>query len=433
MKSLKSCLLLCLCTTYIPFSWAKIIPWTPALPSSIDVFSGSPQQLADLTGDRLFIYAHPRQSLQLPTFKQAAAQSVQFYSSAVVLPIPEAQVKKHLLNYQGYAGLFPALKSARILESRGHIQQVCYQVHIPTPIPVLNFKENVVMQHHVSENSIETLIVDAPIPYGAGRLEWFALGANKTLVTVTQWGDLNQPKGFLFSKILNALPEAKLGIPAGTNAFLLEALQQRFKSQSSIPLSASQIPQVHFNAGQIQKITQLSQQSAQPVSFILPARQLKYGQASENMRFSSSFHYYPQPVQKLQPWLAADASQQLFPRQIRKVELNPVNRQQMDANYKVSVGLGVIQIPFDFKLRYQQPSPLQSQFDAIGGDLKFVKAGMKLLPQAHGTLFQMTSSMKIHDQAPFLLRAMRSMPYHDILPAVGANTVYTLKVQQKLK
>ena len=151
------------------------------------------------------------------------------------------------------------------------------------------------------------------------------------------------------------------------------------------------------------------------------------------MRFSSSFHYYPQPVQKLQPWLTVDASQQLFPRQIRKVELNPVNRQQMDANYKVSVGLGVIQIPFDFKLRYQQPSPLQSQFDAIGGDLKFVKAGMKLLPQAHGTLFQMTSSMKIHDQAPFLLRAMRSMPYHDILPAVGANTVYALKVQQKLK
>lgn len=433
MKSLKSCLLLCLCTTYTPFSWAKIIPWTPALPSSIDVFSGGPQQLADLTGDRLFIYAHPRQSLQLPTFKQAAAQSVQFYSSAVILPIPEAQVKKHLSNYQGYAGLFPALKSAKILESHGHIQQVRYQVHIPTPIPVLNFKENVVMQHHVSENSIQTLIVDAPIPYGAGRLEWFALGTNKTLVTVTQWGDLNQPKGFLFSKILNALPEAKLGIPAGTNAFLLEALQQRFKSQSSIPLSANQIPQIHFNSRQIQKITQLSQQSAQPVSFILPARQLKYGQASENMRFSSSFHYYPQPVQKLQPWLAADASQQLFPRQIRKVELHPVNSQQMDANYKVSVGLGVIQIPFDFKLRYQQSSPLQSKFDAIGGDLKFVKAGMKLLPQAHGTLFEMTSSMKIHDQAPFLLRAIRSMPYHDILPAVGANTVYALKVQQKLK
>jgi len=41
--------------------------------------------------------------------------------------------------------------------------------------------------------------------------------------------------------------------------------------------------------------------------------------------------------------------------------------------------------------------------------------------------------MKIHDQAPFLLKAMRSLPYHDMLPAVGGNTVYALKVQQKLK
>ncbi|KGT46805.1 MULTISPECIES: hypothetical protein [Acinetobacter] len=432
MNPLKSVLLLAIFTATIPASWAKIITWTPSLPSSVDVFT-SPQQLADLAGDRLLIYAHPKQSVQLPTLKKASTQKAQFYSSAVVLPVPEAQVKKLLLNYQGYVGLFPALKNAKVLEAQGNIQQVRYQVHIPTPIPVLNFKENVVMQHQVGDHHIDTLIIDAPIPYGAGRLEWFALGPNKTLVTVTQWGDLDQPKGFLFSKILNALPEAKLGIPAGTNAFLMEALQQRFKPQNSAVLPTGQIPQVQLNTSQIQKISQLSQQSGQPVSFILPAYQVKFGQSLENMRFSSSFHYYPQPAQKLQPWLAADASQQLFPRQIRKVELKPVNSQQLDANYKVSVGLGVIQIPFDFKLRYQQPNPLQSQFDAVGGDLKFVKAGMKLLPQGQGTLFQMISSMKIHDQAPFLLRAMRSLPYHDVLPAVGANTVYALKVQKKLK
>src|SRR5690606_119400 len=114
-------------------------------------------------------------------------------------------------------------------------------------------------------------------------------------------------------------------------------------------------------------------------------------------------------------------------------DIHPISTQQADAHYKVSVGMGVIQIPFDFKLRYQQNSPFQSQFDAMGGDVKSVKAGMTLLPQGQGTLLQMTSSMKIHDQAPFFLCAMRSLPFHEVLPAVGANTVYALKVQQQLK
>lgn len=72
-------------------------------------------------------------------------------------------------------------------------------------------------------------------------------------MTVTQWGDLNQPQGFLFSKILNALPEAKLGIPAGTNAFLLEALQQRFKYPAAIALNTA-VPQVQLSNQQTQKL-----------------------------------------------------------------------------------------------------------------------------------------------------------------------------------
>lgn len=432
MKKLKQCMLIGVLLGTSATALAKIIPWNAEVPSSLSAYSGNAQQLAELTGERILIYAHPTRHTQLPTLNNNAASKAQYYSAAVVLPVAEAQVEKLLQHYPNYVGLFPTLKSAKVLEQQGSIQQVKYQIHIPTPIPVLNFKESVVMQHHQANNSISSLIIDAPIPYGAGKLEWFALGPHKTLVTVTQWGDLNQPKGFLFSKILNALPEAKLGIPPSTNAFLLEALQQRFKNKHATAL-ATQVPQMKFNAQQLQKIAQLSQKSGQPVSFLLPNHQVKDGAASENLRFSSTYQYFPNPVEKLQPWLMAEATQQLFPRQIKKVELHPVNPQNIDANYKVSVGLGVIQIPFNFKMRFYQPDALQNHFSANGGDLKLVKGSMRLLPQSDGTLFHITSSMKIHDQAPFLLRAMRSMPYHDVLPALGGNTVYALKVQQKLR
>lgn len=427
------CSLLVLCCLFaIPVS-AKIIPWKEQIPSSLSVFQGKAQPLADLTVNRILIYAHPAQSITLPTFKNPQSMTGKFYTGAVVVPANSQNVARLLSNYTQYKGLFPTLKSAKVLEQQGAITQMKYQVHIPTPIPILNFKENVVMQHHLTANSISTIVLDAPIPYGAGKIEWFDLGSNKTLITITQWGDLNHPKGFLFSTILKAIPEAKLGIPSGTNAFLLEALQQHFKIPTYQTLKAGELPETQLNSSQIQKIAVLSQQSQEPVSFILPSNKVPYQHGLESLRFSSSYQYFAKSPQQMQHWLNAPAYQELFPRQIKNIEIKKIDPNTFDADYKISVGLGVINIPFDFKLRFDYPNSLENEFDAVGGDLQFVRGGMQLIPQGNGTLLNVTSAMKIHDKAPFLLRAMRSMPYHDMLPAIGGNTVLALKIKQKMK
>jgi hypothetical protein len=423
-------ILCCLMGTQVS---AKIIPWKEQIPSSLSVFQGKAQSLADLTTNRILIYAHPAQSITLPTFKNPQSMTGKFYTGAVVVPANSQNVARLLSNYSQYNGLFPTLKSAKVLEQQGSITQMKYQVHIPTPIPILNFKENVVVQHHLTANSISTIVLDAPIPYGAGKIEWFDLGSNKTLITLTQWGDLNQPKGFLFSTILKAIPEAKLGIPSGTNAFLLEALQQHFKTPTYQTLKVGELPETHLSSSQIQKIAALSQQSQEPVSFILPSNKVPYQHGLESLRFSSSYQYFAKSLQQLQHWLSAPAYQELFPRQIKDIEIKKIDPNTFDADYKISVGLGVINIPFDFKLRFDYPNSLENEFQAVGGDLQFIRGGMQLIPQGNGTLLNITSAMKIHDKAPFLLRAMRSMPYHDMLPAIGGNTVLALKIRQKMK
>lgn len=160
---------------------------------------------------------------------------------------------------------------------------------------------------------------------------------------------------------------------------------------------------------------------------------MPYQHGLESLRFSSSYQYFAKSPQQLQHWLNAPSFQELFPRQIKDIDIKKVDPNTFDADYKISVGLGVINIPFDFKLRFDYPNSLENEFHAVGGDLQFVKGGMQLIPQGTGTLFKVTSAMKIHDQAPFLLRAMRSMPYHDMLPALGGNTVLALKIKQKMK
>jgi hypothetical protein len=433
MQNNKKWSLLILCCLVGSQVSAKIIPWKEQIPSSLNVFQGKAQPLADLTANRILIYAHPAQAITLPTFKRPQSMMGKFYTGAVVVPTSSQNVARLLGNYNGYNGLFPTLKSAKVVEQQGNITQMKYQVSIPTPIPILNFKENVVMQHHFTANSISTIVLDAPIPYGAGKIEWFDLGNNKTLITVTQWGDFNHPKGFLFSTILNALPEAKLGIPSGTNAFLLEALQQHFKAPSYQTLKAGELPETPLSSSQVQKIAALSQLSQEPVSFILPSNKVPYPHGLESLRFSSSYQYFAKNPHHMQRWLNAPAYQELFPRQIKDIDIKKIDPNTFDADYKISVGLGVINIPFDFKLRFDYPNSLENQFDAVGGDLQFVKGGMQLIPQGNGTLLNVTSAIKIHDQAPFLLRAMRSMPYHDMLPAIGGNTVLALKIKQKMK
>ncbi|MCK4079222.1 MULTISPECIES: SRPBCC family protein [Acinetobacter] len=412
---------------------AQIITWTEQIPSSLSPFQGNIQTLAGLTGDRIFIYAHPKQNIQLPTFQAQQKIQGKYYSGAVIVPTSSQNIAKLLTHYRNYAGLFPTLKSAKIQAQQGNITQVKYQIHIPTPIPVLNFKEQVLMQHQYSNNSIATLVIDAPVPYGAGKIEWFDIGNQRTLVTITQWGDLNQPKGFLFSKILNAIPEAKLGIPGATNAFLLEALQRRYKISTTQNLKAGTLPEFQLSTAQRQKIVKLSQQSQEPVSFILSGYQVPYQQGTEAMRFSTSYQYLAQNPEQLKPWLQPPSFKSLFPRQIKNVQSKQLNPQQLDADYQVSVGLGVISIPFDFKLRFDYPNSLQNVFHAVGGDLKYIQGGMQLDAYGQGTVLKLTSAVKIHDQAPFLLRTMRSLPYHDMLPAIGGNTILALKIKQRVK
>lgn len=431
MKKIIMSVLLCTCWMSTT-SWARMIHWQADVPSSLDLFQGQAHALANLAADRIVIFAHPTQHIRLPTMGTRQSKIGQYQSAAVVVPTNSKNVARLLSNYSNYAGLFPTLKSAEVVEQHGNLSQVRYKIHIPTPIPVLNFKESVLMQHQLQGNSLTSLILEAPVPFGAGKIEWFELDKNHTLITITQWGDLDQPKGFLFSKILKALPDAKLGIPAGTNGFLLESLQRRFKAFSSETLAAGQLPKLQLNRNQLEKISQLSQRSQAPVSFILPAQRVPYGQNYELMRFSSSYQYYSQNPSKLQHWIAAPAFQKLFPRQVKEMQITKLNAKTIDADYKISVGLGVINIPFDFKMRFDYPDLLQNQYTATGGDLQFVRGSMQIHPQQQGSLLQLTSAMKIDDKAPFLLRAMRSLPYHDMLPALGGNTVFALKVKEKL-
>ena len=85
MKGLIPYLLMSSTLFAISPAFAKITPWIPNLPSSLDVFQGNSQQLAELTGERILIYAHPASKTHLPTFKTASSSKSQFYSAAVVL------------------------------------------------------------------------------------------------------------------------------------------------------------------------------------------------------------------------------------------------------------------------------------------------------------------------------------------------------------
>ena len=410
-------------------SFAKLVTWTDNIPSALKPFDNNAQQIAAIAQDNILIYAHPATKTSLPTLNKQPQPIAKFSTAAIVVPVSSQEVAKTLSHYTQYVGLFPTLKSAKVIETAGPVSQLKYRISIPTPIPVLNFNEDVVMQHQIGQNSISTMVIDGPIPYALGKFEWFNLADNKTLVTLTQWGDLNQPQGFLFKKILNAFPEVKLAIPNGSSAFVLEALKNKYTTKKVTPLNAGQLPSPQLNTAQINKIVQVSANSQQPVSFVLNPATVPYTHGREVLRFSTSYQYFNAAPQQMQKWIQPTSYKEILPKQIKNIKTMPVNTQGQDTEFKVSVGLGVISIPFDFKMHFSYPKPTENNFYANGGDLRYLKGQIQFLPQGNDTLLKMTTTVKIDEKAPFLLRVARSLPYHEMLPAVGINALFAQKIK----
>lgn len=409
---------------------AQIIAWKDTIPSSLQPFQNNAQQLAHLTQDKILIFAHPPIKTALPTSLKNPNPTAHFTSSALIVPVSTATVEKTLSHYSQYVGLMPNLKSAQVLERGNGIAQVKYKISIPTPIPILNLNEDIILQHQLSHNSLASIVIDAPIPYAVGKFEWFSLGDNTTLLTLTQWGDLDQPKGFLIGKILSAIPEAKWGIPSGTHAFILESLRKKWLGNPVTALNAGQLPSTQLSPQQLNKIAQISQVSQQPVSLIHRPTSMPYAHGREAMRFVTTYQHYVQRPQQLQKWTQPANYKSLFPRQIKSISTGALKDKSQDAVFKVSVGLGVISIPFQIKINFKYPSATENEFSANGGDLKYLKGEMQFLPEKSGSLLKITSAVKIDEQAPFLLRAVRSLPYQELLPAVGANVVFAQKIRQ---
>ena len=410
-------------------SFAKLVTWTDNIPSALKPFDNNAQQIAAIAQDNILIYAHPATKTSLPTFSKQTQPIAKFSTAAIVVPVSSQEVAKTLSNYTQYVGLFPTLKSAKVIETAGAISQLKYRISIPTPIPVLNFNEDVVMQHQIGQNSISTMVIDGPIPYALGKFEWFNLTNNKTLVTLTQWGDLNQPQGFLFKKILNAFPEVKLAIPNGSSVFVLEALKNKYTAKKVTGLTEGQLPSPQLNTAQINKIVQVSANAQQPVSIVLNPVTVPYTHGREVLRFTTSYQYLNATPQQLQRWTQPLSYKEIFPKQIKSIKTTVLNTQAQDADFKVSVGLGVISIPFDFKMHFSYPKATENNFYANGGDLRYLKGQIQFLPQGNNTLLKMTTTIKIDEKAPFLLKAARSLPYHEMLPALGANAIFAQKVK----
>lgn len=429
MNTFHAIICLLLLSSISPISFAKLISWTDNIPSGIKPFDHNAQQVAAIAQDNILIYSHPAVKTALPTLKSNTQPLAKFSTAAIVVPVNSQDVAKILSNYTQYVGLFPTLKSAKVIEQAGNISQVKYKISIPTPIPVLNFNEDVVFQHQIGQNSISSLVIDAPIPYGLGKFEWFSLGDKKALITLTQWGDLNQPQGFLFKQIISAFPELKLGVPQTTNAFILEALKNRLTTKKVTALNAGQFANPQLNSAQVNKIAQVSANSQQPISIILNPSTVPYTHGRETLRFTTTYQYFKTPPQNMQKWTQPKSYKEVFPKQIKSITTSALNQQGQDAEFKVSVSLGVINIPFDFKMHFTYPKPTENNFNSNGGDLRFLKGQIQFFPQGNDTLLKMTTTIKVDEKAPFLLRAARSLPYHEMLPAVGANAIFVQKIK----
>ncbi len=414
---------------------AKILTWIdPQIPSALAPFDGQASRLASLAEQNILVFQQPKQATATPTVNGIRRyQNVSFNTSALVVSATPSEVRKLLSDYTRYVGLFPSLTEAQPLSSQDNISQVQYRIQIPVPVPLLSVDEKIILQHQLSDQRLSTLVIDSPVQYGLGQFEWFALPNGKTLVTLTQWGDLNSPKGFLFTTLLKALPEAKLGVPNGVGAFVLESLRRRFDPDPSVgtvyPMPQI-VPQHMLSSTQTQQVKQLIQRSGgQSVVFAHPPVWLRTAKRPEKLFFSTSYAHIKASPEIMFAHLAEPSRYQKLFRQIKKIDLRPNTDQTTDVNIRIGLGLGVIYIPYQVKLRTQKANPTTAVYQANGGDIEFLNGRLQAQAwDSHSSLVSMTSGGKIGDNAPFLISIGKAMPYADMLPSIGAAPILIERV-----
>lgn len=425
----------CLSLLMLP-TWcmAALVTWQNPTPSALTPFDNNAKVVAELAGNQIFLYSHPRQNISFQTAKGLKSyNNVQFTTGAFVVNASPQKILQTIQDYQHYVGLFPTLKKAKILEQQQNIKQVEYEVSVPTPIKVLNFNEDVTIQHHITSNRLSSLFIDSPIQFGLSNIEWFPIDAQRSLITVTHWSDTESVKGFLISTILKAMPEAKVAMPYAVNTFVMESLRIKFNGKGTPnALRAGAVPEKTLTATQYQRLIELSKKTAQPISFVHHALNVPYKHGNEVMRFTTSFQFFNANAEKTKTLLTPTIYQQLFPKYVRKIEMLPNPDKSNDAVIYIRAGLGVITIPFTLRLRFMPAVNNTVDMFAVGGDLRLMKTKMEIDQYQQNSVWKMTSAAQIDETAPFLLRAMRSLPYHDVLPTAAIAKVIADKARGQL-
>jgi hypothetical protein len=413
----------------------SLINWVDPTPSALQPFDGDVEALADLVGSSLLFYPQTKKTITLPYQNGPKTyQNVQYVTGAMIVPASSEEVEKLLTNYAGYSQLFPKMTSSVIQknEQDNDVEEnnkdsgrtiVKYKMRVDVPIPLLSFNENFIIQHEKTRNSISSLILESPVQYGSGKFEWFALKNGKTLVTLTHWGDLDRPKGFLVSTIFRAMPEIKMAIPHAVEGFVLESLRQHFYPNfSSKPLPIKNIvPVMNLRAEQKTKVIQLLRQGG-VVQFNHQPVWLAKKDGTEKLWFVSSFYNMPAQVAKTKDALANPSNFPEIYRQVRQVTTTPLADSGSKNNIKIGLGLGVISIPVYIELAYQpEPDPNAIRFYTTGGDVELIHGRFQFEAiDSKNTLVGLTVGTHLGDHPPLLLRLAKNLPFSDYLPTVGS-------------
>ncbi len=400
--------------------------WVNPTPSALTPFNGDVAALAGLAGDSVFVYPHPLLSFQLEVNGKMRSYSAQrFASAAVVLPVPAEAVRAAIENYPGYAAFFPQTTLSKMLAREGRHTLMKYHVKIDLPMPLPNVSEDLTAQHTIeNDHTVSARLIEAPVPVGLARYEWFPLDDTHTLVTFTSWADLNSAR-FLLRTIMNAFPDIKLAVPYVGNGFLAETFRRKLNADAGPGANLPSLPPMPlrvFGNDERQRLSRLTVNG--PVSFIEPPLWVRTDDRPTDLRFITTIgRLNADPVRTREATVNYARYREIFP-QVRKVKLeNTANGFNVDL--KLGVGLGFLSLPIRTSLAHVWDKDQSLVFNAYAGDVEHIHGRWRweAQPEGAGTWMTLHSAGKVGAHPPYVLRVAQQLPYNDFLPTMGAQVI----------
>ena len=408
----------------------EFVDFKNAVPS-FKAFNLNVDEVVALVENKQLLLSHKPSSFAAPVGKKMKRFDNQnFITSLAVIEASEADIRRHITDFEKYKEFMPHMLSSKIIKQEGN--RTISEYRSVFKAPIFKIRAKMVTQHTMEPNGDITIVMrKGPVDTSLSRWEFFPINPNRTLVAFTQWTDMSSAN-FIIRTVLKSDPDLKRAAPMGLGAVVVDEIMKRSEGDPSIP-DAKGLPNYpttpFFAKGAVIPVDTLKDlASIGTMLFVHPGQWVVNKEGKVEFIYVSAGTIIDAPVEDVINTSIQFERYDEFFHHVANNEViekkGPKRHNPFDVDWGLKLGVGIMKLDVDYKMGYAWLDKNTLYFQRKSGDITYVDGAWEYIPVGEDkTLMVITGTSKIGKSAPLMLKFANKIPNIDMISGLIANSL----------